>query len=470
MLSIRISGTYTDLYELTMGQTYFLEGRQEEPACFDYFFRRIPGKGGYVLFAGLHDLLSVLEDLQFTEADIAYLQDQKLAPAFIEYLKGFRFRGNVYAATEGEVVFPNSPVLRVTGNILEAQLVESLLLNIVNFESLVATKASRMRYVAGDRVLSDFGLRRAHGPGSILAARAAVVGGFNATSNVYAAELYGIPASGTMAHSYIESYDDELEAFRAFARSRPDDCIFLVDTYNTLKSGMPHAITVAKELEAQGHRAKAIRLDSGDLGSLAKAARAMLDEAGLNYVKIVTSNQLDEYAIRDLLAQQAPIDIFGVGTKLVTGAPDAALDGVYKLAMACGKPRLKLSEAKEKITLPGNKQILRIFGEDGRFYGADAVILEEEGDSATDIFHPFEPGRSQAVSGLRQEPLLHKVMENGKRTASPSLAETAAYARDRLGLLPDGFKHLEHPLLYQVGISKALLELREQLKQHYQLK
>lgn len=467
MLSF-ISGNYTDLYQLTMGQTYFLEGRQDDPACFDYFFRKIPNQGGYVLFAGLQDLLKVLEGLHFTAEDIAFLRELKLHPLFIDYLKKFMFRGDVYSVTEGEVVFPDCPLLRVEGTIIEAQLVESLLLNILNFESLVATKASRMRYVAGDRALSDFGLRRAHGPGAVLAARAAVVGGFNSTSNVYAAQLYGIPAAGTMAHSFIESYDEELEAFRAFARARPTDCVFLVDTYDTLKSGVPNAITVAKEMEQQGYRANAVRLDSGDLAYLAKAARAMLDEAGLPYIKIVVSNQLDEYVIKSLLEQQAPIDIFGAGTRLVTGKPDAALDGVYKLSMAGGKPRIKLSEDLKKLTLPGIKQVLRVTDEQGLFYGADAVLLSGEGETIDVVHHPFETGKSLVIAGFKKEPLLQKVMEKGKRlTAPPSLSATAQYAQSRLALLPAEYKRFENPHLYKVGISKELMRLKENLRNRY---
>ncbi|TPE46262.1 nicotinate phosphoribosyltransferase [Pontibacter mangrovi] len=468
MLSFSVSGTYADLYEITMGQTYFLEGRHAETACFDYFFRKIPNNGGYVLFAGLHDLLEALEGLQFTDEDIAYLQELRLHPDYLDFLKSFRFKGTLHAPPEGEVIFPHSPIVRVEGTLLETQLIESLLLNILNFASLVATKASRIRQVAGNRTLSDFGLRRAHGPGAVLAARAAVVGGFNSTSNTYAALKYGIPAAGTMAHSFIESYDAELEAFRAFARSRPDDCIFLVDTYHTLQSGVPNAITVAKELEAQGHKAVGIRLDSGDLAYLAKAARNMLNEAGFPYVKIITSNQLDEFVIRSLLEQQAPIDVFGVGTKLVTGAPDAALDGVYKLAMAAGKARLKLSESKEKTTLPGIKQVLRTLDEEGKFYGADAVILASEGNHADLIRHPVEEERQLYLRDCRQEPLLQKVMENGQRTAAPpALAETAAYAQKRLRQLPEEYKRLENPHLYKVGISPQLWELREQLKAHF---
>jgi len=268
MLSFSISGSYTDLYEITMAEAYFIEGRKDDTACFDYFFRKVPNKGGYVVFAGLHDVLNILTDLNFTNDDLSFLTGLNFNSSFINYLKKFQFKGNIYACSEGEIVFPNCPILRLEGNIIEAQLIETLLLNILNFESLIATKASRMRHVAGDRHLSDFGLRRAQGMGGILATRAAVIGGFNSTSNVYAAQLYKLPAIGTMAHSFIESYENEIEAFRAFARARPHDCMFLVDTYNTLQSGVPNAIIVAKEMEESGHYAKGIRLDSGDLAYL----------------------------------------------------------------------------------------------------------------------------------------------------------------------------------------------------------
>jgi len=463
MLSFNISGNYTDLYEITMGEVYFMENRKDDPVCFDYFFRKIPFQGGYVLFAGLHELLQILEDLHFTGEDIAFLRKLNFHPSYIDFLESFQFRGSVYSVSEGEVVFPNCPILRVEGNQFEAQLVETLLLNFLNFESLIATKASRMRYVAGNRVLSDFGLRRAHGPGGVLAARAAIVGGFDSTSNVYAAGLYGLEVAGTMAHSFIESYDSEIEAFRAFAKTRPGQCIFLVDTYDTLNSGVPNAITVAKEMEKQGYQAAGIRLDSGDLAWLSKAARKMLDEAGLSYMKIITSNQLDEFVIKSLLEQHAPIDIFGVGTRLVTGHPDAALDGVYKLSMAGGKPRLKLSESLQKVTLPGIKQVMRVMDENGQFFGADAVVLSEEEKTST-IYHPFEAGTSFNIKHFNQEFLLQKVMENGKRLLpEPSLHDITGYAKKRLALLPAEYRRFENPHIYKVGISKKLMELRNNL-------
>ena len=467
MLSFSITGNYTDLYEITMAETYFLAGKKNDTACFDYFFRKVPSKGGYVVFAGLHDLLDILKDLHFTDEDIYFLKQLKFHDAFIDYLKGFHFNCEVCACAEGEIIFPNCLSLRVEGNIIEAQLIETLLLNIVNFESLIATKASRMKYVAGESILSDFGLRRAQGLGGMLATKASFIGGFQSTSNVSAAQRYGLTAVGTMAHSFIESYDSELEAFRCFANSRPDDCIFLADTYDTLKSGIPNAIIVAKEMEEKGRKAEGIRLDSGDLAYLSRKARKMLDEAGLEYMKIVASNQLDEYVIKSLKEQRAPIDIFGVGTRLVTGQPDAALDGVYKLSMASGKPRLKLSESLEKITLPGIKQVVRVVDKNEMFYGADAVILSDEKQQSR-MYHPFDAEKFLDIKNFKQQPLMQKVMTEGK-TLLPkqSLKDVADYVQKRLALLPVEFMRFENPHIYKVGISKRLMKLRDDLRHEY---
>lgn len=467
MVSFSISGTYTDLYEIAMGQAYFLEGREAIPACFDYFFRKIPANGGYVVFAGLEDVLAALEELSFTAEDLRFLRELGFDPRYLSFLERFRFGAAMYSMREGEVIFPGEPLLRLEGTLFETQLVETLLLNFLNFESLIATKASRMRYVAGDRMLSDFGLRRAHGPGGVVATRAAVIGGFNSTSNVYAAERYGITASGTMAHSFVASYDSELEAFRAFARTQPENCIFLADTYDTLRSGIPNAVIVAREMEARGQQALGVRLDSGDLAYLSKEVRRLLNEAGLAYMKIVVSNQLDEQIIRSLLGQGAPIDAFGVGTNLVTGRPDAALDGVYKLSMVGGEPRLKISDSLGKVTLPGVKQVFRMFDGNGRFAGADAVILEGEGGVDV-MYHPLEPDRMLSTGVFQQEPLLNKVMEGGMRLApGPSLQEIAAWSAGRLALLPTEYKRFENPHTYKVGISGSLLALREKLRKEH---
>ena len=467
MKNFSITGIYTDLYQLTMGQVYFLKGASRKEAIFDYFFRKNPFEGGYVVFAGLSDLLHILEDLHFTKEDLEYLKYSGLHPDFLEHLKNFQFKGSVHSLREGEIVFPNEPILRVEGNILEAQLVETVLLNILNFQSLVATKAARMRSVAGNKVLSDFGLRRAQGLGGYHASRAAMVGGFNSTSNVKAGRDFDIPTAGTMAHSFIQSYESELAAFRDFAEKRPENCVLLVDTYDTLRAGVPHAIAVAKEMEQRSQRLKGIRLDSGDLAYLAKQSRRMLDDANLNYVTITASNQLDEYVIKSLQDQRAPIDVFGVGTSLVTCPPDAALDGVYKLAYADGKPRIKLSENLNKITLPHRKQVFRMLNGDENFYGADLVSLHDESEVET-MHHPADPEKSLSVKGLKREPLLHPVMKNG-RTAHdlPSLKDISTYCMSRLARLPQEHKRFENPHIYKVGISGRLRDLRNELRNQH---
>jgi nicotinate phosphoribosyltransferase len=457
------TATYTDHYQLTMSQVYFLKGQKDNQAVFDYFFRKLPFDGGYAVFAGLEDLLNVLEILTFDKQDLDFLKGKGFHPEFIKYLKKFRFTGNIYTSREGEIVFPTSPILQVEANIIEAQIIETILLNILNFQTLIATKASRMRQAAGERKLIDFGLRRAQGPGGYYASRAAFIGGFDATSNVLAGRDYGIPVLGTMAHSLVESYDDELTAFIHFAEEQPDECVLLVDTYDTIKSGLPNAITVAIKMEEKGHRLSGIRLDSGDLAYLAKRSRKMLDDAGLEYVKIAASNQLDEYIIKSLLEQQAPIDTFGVGTSLVTGHPDGALDGVYKLSFANGKPRIKLSENVSKITLPFRKQVFRMIDNDGKFIGADAITLADEKD--VDImYHPLNPLKSLSVKKYNKEPLLQKVMENGVRLSKPqSLSEIAQYSSGRLKNLPGEYKRFNYPHIYKVGLSDRLKNERDWL-------
>lgn len=456
-------GITTDLYQLTMAQVYFEEGLADEIAVFDYFFRKLPYRGGYAIFAGLEDLLDILESLHFSADELQYLRGLGFPEAFIRYLEDFRFSGAVYSASEGDLVFPNRPVLQVEAPLIEAQIVETLLLNLLNFQTLIATKASRMRLVAGDRKLIDFGLRRAQGPGGYYASRAAIVGGFDSTSNVEAGKDFDIPVSGTMAHSFIQRYDDELTAFRAYAAIRPDDCVLLVDTYDTLRSGVPNAIIVGKELAGQGHHLNAIRLDSGDLAYLARESRRMLDDAGLHQVQIAASNQLDEFVIKSLLEQEAPFDIFGVGTSLVTGQPDAALDGVYKLSFAGGKPRIKLSESLTKTTLPHKKQVYRVVDAKGQWSGADIITLDDE-KTADLMYHPFDPHRSLSLPDAKLQPLLTKVMDNGKRTfPRRSLPEIATYSREQLAKLPPEYKRFYNPHIYKVGISHELREARDVL-------
>jgi len=457
------TATYTDKYQLTMSQVYFLKGQKETRAVFDYFFRNLPFEGGYAIFAGLEDLLNALAVLRFDKQDIDFLKELGYHPDFISYLEKFRFTGNVFSSTEGDLVFPVRPVLQIEANIIEAQIIETLILNILNFQTLVATKASRMRQAAEGRVLIDFGLRRAQGPGGYYASRAAFVGGFDGTSNVLAGRDYEIPVSGTMAHSFIESYDDELSAFIHFAEVQSRDCVLVIDTYDTLKSGLPNAVTVAKKMEEKGQRLNGIRLDSGDLAYLAKECRKKLDNEGLSYVKIAVSNQLDEYIIKSLLDQQAPIDIFGVGTSLVTGQPDGALDGVYKLSYANGKPRIKLSENVSKITLPHQKQVFRILDNDAKFIGADAVTMSDEQD-VNIMHHPMYSLKSLYVANNIKEPLLQKVIGNGLRLNTPlPLTEIAEYSRRRLEKLPEEYKRFDNPHIYKVGISEKLQTERDRL-------
>lgn len=478
----RQAALYTDKYELTMAEAYFKEGVHEAPACFDYSFRSNPFDGGFVVFAGLQDVLDVLADYRFDEYDIAFLANDGFDEKFLRYLEGFRFRGSVRSMREGEIVFPVEPVLRVTGTLLETQIVETMILNILNFQSLIATKAARMRLVAGERGLSDFGLRRAHALGGISASRAAVIGGFDSTSNMLAAERYGLSAAGTMAHSFVQSYDDELQSFRAFARSHPDSCILLVDTYDTLRSGIPNAIRVAKEMEDRGERLRGIRLDSGDLAWLARRARKMLDDEGLDYVKIAASNQLDEHVIRSLLQQDAPIDLFGVGTALVTGDPDGALDGVYKLSAAHGEPRLKISETRAKITLPGHKIVLR-YGNGQDMFEADAVVLESERTNGSstehardldvspivDMEHPFEEDKHKSLEGYSCAELHGDVMHDGELSGEAySIEDIAEYAHSRLAQLPMEYRRFENPHIYKVGISAELADLRTKLVEQHQ--
>ena len=457
-----ITAAYTDLYQLTMAQVYF-KTRPKGNAVFDYFFRKTPFDGGYAIFAGLENVLEILQGLRFSDSDIKYLEKHDFEVDFLEYLRNFRFQGDIYSSREGDVVFPNRPILQVEANIVEAQIVETMLLNMLNFQTLIATKASRIRQSAKNNILLDMGLRRAHATGGYYASRAAAIGGFDSTSNVKAAEDFDIPCSGTMAHSLIQSYEEELQAFRDFAIIRPKNCVLLVDTYNTLKSGLPNAIIVAKEMEARGERLMGVRLDSGDLAYLAKQTRKMLDEANLEYVKIVASNQLDEFVISSLKEQGAPIDIYGVGTNLVTGKPDASLGGVYKLSEFDGDPRIKLSENIIKISLPYKKQVFRMLDENGMFYGADAIAMESEGD-IDKMLHPFDTTKSLNLDRFRHEPILKKVMEKGQKISPDyTTSQIAEYSKSRLALLPEEYKRFQNPHIYKVGLSTKLKQERDRL-------
>ncbi|MCL5736862.1 MAG: nicotinate phosphoribosyltransferase [Actinobacteria bacterium] len=473
----------TDFYQLTMMAGYWKSGRKDLTACFNYFFRDLPPHNGFAVAAGLEQLLDLVEGLRFNDQDIRYLSGLKVFdPAFLEYLRGFQVRCTVEAVPEGTVVFAHEPVMQVVGPLIQAQLLETAILNTLNYQSLIATKAARIRQACGGDNLVEFGLRRAQGPdGGLSGARAAYIGGADSTSNVLAGKVFGIPVRGTVAHSWIMSFDDELSAFRAYAACFSDP-ILLVDTYDTLTSGLPNAVTVFKELRAAGRPVRAaIRLDSGDLARLSKAARRMFAEAGFQDPLIVASNELTEDLIADLKRQGAPINSWGVGTHLITSSDHPALGGVYKLVAVksnegAWKPRIKLSSNPLKMTDPGRKRLVRYSDENG-LYLADIIRLyHEPADSdlpamAAESAKPATPAvvlfadrhdgsYLRGIAGAtRSEHLLEVVMEDGKRVgARPSLEEMKARAQHQLACLPEETRRLRNPDVYTVGLSPSLAE------------
>jgi nicotinate phosphoribosyltransferase len=431
---------------------YLDEGMHETPAAFDLFFRTAPFEGNYAVFAGLEQALEYLSELHFCSAELAYLEGLGVfKPAFLEFLKDFRFRGRVTAPAEGTVVFANEPLLTVEGTLAEAQFVETALLNIINFQTLAATKAARINHAAGNGVVLEFGLRRAQGPdGGLSEARAAYIGGVRSTSNVWAGQVYGIPVKGTHAHSWVMSFPDELTAFRAYAECFPENCVLLVDTYDTLKSGIPNAIIVAGELRERGYQMFGVRLDSGDLAYLSKEARRMFDEAGFPEVKIVASNDLDEYVIESIRNEGGKIDIYGVGTRLATcaGAGGGALGGVYKLVQFDGRPKLKVTSDIAKATLPDRKRLLRAVEPDGSF-AMDIICLEGEADPkpGDTVYDPTNPSRHKALPPqVRLEDLRRVVMDGGRRLApAPPLTELAGLHRLRSRLMGEVEEHRSAP-------------------------
>lgn len=455
-------GLYTDFYEITMSQAFFLSGKGNDQTSFDYFYRTNPYGGGFLVFAGLSDAIEMIKDFSFSEEDLTFLSKSGVDARFIEYLRDFRFKGNIYSAKEGEIVFPRVPILRVEGNIIECQLIETLLLNILNYESLIASKTFRIVQAAKGRSVVDFGLRRAHGTGAVQASKASIIGGAIATSNVYAARKYDLPVSGTMAHSWVQSFKNEYDAFKTFSDIHPDNCIVLVDTYNTLESGVPNAIKLANELKKEGRKVKGIRLDSGDLSYLSRKARKMLDDAGFPDIMITASNQLNEHVIKSLLEQDAEIDAFGVGTEMITGKPDASLDGVYKLAECDGIPRMKISENVEKVTLPGAKKVVRYFDNEGMFYRDAIVKKDEKVEEITEVFHPSVNYKKTNIEGCKHEELQQQIMKNGEVICRlPSAQEAHCYLIERAQqLAPEHYRFIS-PHIYKVGLSEALKEERD---------
>jgi nicotinate phosphoribosyltransferase len=467
-----ISGLNTDLYELTMMQGYFALNHNPD-VVFDMFIRRQPFGGGFTVFAGLETLLADIEGLRFSKEDIRYLADLSLFhDDFLEYLSGFSFRGDIYAVAEGTPVFPSEPLIRVHGKLLEVQLIESLLLNTINFQSLIATKAARIYLASGRGIIAEFGLRRAQGrDGALSASRAAFIGGASSTSNTLAGRMFGIPVKGTQAHSWIMAFDSESRAFENYARIFPDNCILLIDTYDTLQSGLRHAIETGRRLKERGIDNFGVRLDSGDLEYLSKQVRRELDTAGLEKAKIVVSNELNEQIIQQLVTRGAPIDIWGVGTNLVTAQGDPALSGVFKLVSRRRQnrmvPAIKLSNNPEKTTNPGVKQVFRFYDERGSAL-ADLMTLDDETIRQGRTYRFFHPLYEYKYFDLEADgaarALLQLKMQKGRIVCDmPDLSRIRAHMLEELERLDDTYKRLINPHVYKVSLSQSLKDLKFKL-------
>lgn len=468
----------TDLYELTMMQGYFKNKDRNETVIFDMFYRSNPCGGGYSIMAGLEQVIHYIRELHFSKADLDYLESLKIFEKdFLEYLGNFKFSGDIYAIPEGSVIFPREPLVKVIAPIMEAQLVETAILNIINHQSLIATKAARVCYAARGDGIMEFGLRRAQGPDAgIYGARAAMIGGCVGTSNVLAGELFHVPVRGTHAHSWIMSFPDEYTAFKTYAEMYPSACILLVDTYDTLKSGVPNAIRVFREMKDAGVSLSnyGIRLDSGDLAYLSKKARKMLDEAGFFEAVISASNDLDEFLIDSLKVQGAAITSWGVGTSLITSRDDPAFGGVYKLSAIMGAdgdfiPKIKLSENTEKITNPGNKMIYRIYEKDTGKIKADLICLVGETYNENDdllLFDPIEPWKKTKLKGGTYiiKSIMAPVFKNGECVyTSPAVMDIREYCRQELETLWEETKRLVNPHNVYVDLSKKLYDIKIQL-------
>ncbi len=462
----------TDLYQLTMMYGYYRYGIAENEGIFDLFYRQNRKNSAFAVMAGTESVIDYINNLRFTEDDIAYLKSLELFDdSFLSRLSSMRFTGEIYGMPEGTIVFPHEPLIRVRAPMIEAQLIETAILNLVNHQTLIATKANRVCYAAKGGSVLEFGLRRAQGPDAgIYGARAAIVGGCTATSNVLSGQLFDIPVKGTHAHSWVMSFNNELEAFRAYADVFPDSCMLLVDTYDTLKSGVPNAIKVFDELSAKGYAPVGIRLDSGDLAYLSKQARKMLDDAGYKDAKIFASGDLDETVIYDLKVQGACIDVWGVGTKLITSNDYSALGGVYKLAaeVVDGKmiPKMKLSDNPQKTTLPGYKKVFRLYGRQNKAM-ADLISLNHETvdkSKPLKLYHPEYSYKTTILRDFTVRELLAPLFIDGKQVYEcPSLSEIQVYAESEMNSLWEESKRLLNPHEYKVDISDELFDLRKKL-------
>lgn len=466
-----------DFYEVTMAYGYFLDNRHEEEAVFDVFFRKIPESGGYAVFAGLEQIIDYLENLKFAADEIEVLRKKKIfSEPFLNYLANFELKLDIFAMKEGTPIFPQEPILIAKGPIIQCQLIETMVLLTINHQSLIATKASRIVREANGRVVMEFGARRAHGyDAANFGARAAYIAGVLGTSNTYAEYAFGIPALGTMAHSYIQSFPTEYEAFESFARAFPKNVSLLVDTYDTLKQGIPNAIKLHKEiLLPNGNYLNSIRIDSGDLTYLSKKARKMLDDAGLTNTKIIVSNSLDEYLINDLLNQGAKIDIFGVGERLITARSEAVFGGVFKLSAINENgelvPKIKLSENVSKTTTPAFKQVHRFYDQDDKAI-ADVITLHDEaidGSHEYVLFHPDYTYKKKKVINFKPVKLLVPIFEKGKLVyQKPSLTEIRTYHQEQLNTLWDEMKRLSQPHQYYVDLSQKLWDIKQELMVKY---
>ncbi len=463
----------TDLYQLTMMYGYFKHGMTKNIAVFDLFFRNTTEYSSYAVMAGTASVIEYINSLHFTDDDISYLRTLNLFDeAFLKELKELRFTGELYAMQEGTLVFPYEPIVRVKAPIMEAQLIETALLNLVNHQTLIATKASRVVYAAQDDAVLEFGLRRAQGPDAgTLGARASIVGGCDSTSNVLAGQLYGIAVKGTHAHSWVMSFPDELSAFRAYADTFPDSCLLLVDTYDTLRSGVPNAIKVFDELKTEGYKPLGIRLDSGDLAYLSKKARKMLDDAGHTEAKIFASSDLDETVIHNLKAEGARIDVWGVGTRLITSYDNPALGGVYKLSAEIVNgvtvPKIKLSENAEKVTYPGYKKVLRFYNNFNGMAIADLITLDEETFDTSrplKLYHPEQTYKTMTITDFSIRELLVPIFVDGKQVyTAPCVLEAREYNKRELKTFWEETKRLLNPHVYKVDISDKLYDLRKRL-------
>ena len=463
-----------DYYEITMSGGYFDNGMSDTVAYFDMFFRRVPDGGGFAIMAGLEQFIEFIEDLKFTEEDIAFLRSKGIySEGFLSYLKSFKFECDVFAVEEGTPIFPREPVVIVRGPVIQAQLIETALLMIINHQSLIATKANRIVRAAQGRSVMEFGARRAHGLSAALyGARAAYIGGCVGSSLTLAEKLYGIPAVGTMAHSWVQMFDSELDAFRVYAKTYPENCSLLVDTYNVLKSGVPNAIKVFnEEILPRGYRPQSIRIDSGDITYLSKRARKMLDEAGFPDCAIIATNSLDENIIREVIIQGGKVDSFGVGERLITASSDSVFGGVYKLAgiEKDGRiiPKIKISENRTKLTTPGFKQVHRLFDKTSGKAIADVVTLHGESideNAPYEIFDPEYTWKRKTVTDFIARPLHKQIYKNGKLVYKcPPVQAIKDYCESQVSTLWDEVLRLENPHNYYVDLSPDLWQLRKDL-------